>query len=249
MKLVQRLSLSAERFRIIHGMTRLILVRHGETEWNRQLCFQGQVDVPLNATGHEQALRVARRLADGDPVHRVVSSDLVRARQTAEPLAELLARRGLPDPVAIAGLREQSFGIVDGMSVDEIKRRHPAAWNAWIDYRADYAFEGGESTRHFHARVMAALRALVLAHPGETVVAVTHGGVLDMVWRSARALSLDGPRVTHIPNGGVNRVQVHVDVDPHRLDILDWADIAHLDGMPPQPVYDQARLAQIRQRV
>lgn len=229
-------------------MTRLILVRHGETDWNRELRFQGQVDVPLNATGREQAQRVARRLAR-DEVHQIVTSDLSRARQTAEPLAELLARRGAPDPLAHSGLREQSFGLVDGMSVDEIKRVHPAAWNRWVDFEADYAFEDGESTRHFHARVIAALRELVLAHAGKTLVVVTHGGVLDMVWRSAHRLPLDGPRQSHIPNGGVNRVHAHVDVDPHRLDVLEWADIAHLDGMPPQPVYDQARLAQIRQRV
>ena len=229
-------------------MTRLILVRHGETDWNRELRFQGQVDVPLNATGHEQARRVARRLGD-DEVHQVISSDLARARQTAEPLSELLARRGAPDSRVHAGLREQSFGLVDGMSVDEIKRLHPAAWNQWVGFEADYAFEGGESTRHFHARVMAALRDVALEHAGQNVVVVTHGGVLDMVWRSVRALGLDGPRQSHIPNGGVNRVQVVADVDPHRLDILEWADIAHLDGMPPQPVYDQARLAEIRQRV
>jgi probable phosphoglycerate mutase len=229
-------------------MTRLILVRHGETEWNRELRFQGQVDVPLNATGHEQAQRVANWLAS-DPLDRVISSDLARARQTAQPLASLLTRRGVPEPTTHAGLREQSFGIVDGMRVDEIKRQYPAAWNDWIEFRADYAFDDGESTRQFHTRVTAALRDLVQAYAGQTVVVVTHGGVLDMVWRSARGLPLDGPRQTHIPNGGVNRVQVHGDAEPHRLDILEWAAIAHLDGMPPQPVYDQARLAQIRQRV
>jgi probable phosphoglycerate mutase len=229
-------------------MTRLILVRHGETDWNRELRFQGQVDVPLNDVGREQARRVAERLGRDQP-HRVVTSDLSRARQTGEPLAELLARRGAPDPLELPALREQNFGVVDGMSVDDIKRQHPQAWNRWIEFEADYAFDGGESTRRFHQRVVQGLRTLVEAHPGQILVVVTHGGVLDMVWRSARALPLDGPRQSHIPNGGVNRLQVHVDADPHRLDILEWADIAHLDGMPPQPVYDQARLAQIRQRV
>ena len=229
-------------------MTRLILVRHGETDWNRELRFQGQVDIALNDVGHEQARRVADRLGR-EELARVVSSDLSRARQTAEPLAELLARRGAPDPLQLPALREQSFGVVDGMSVDEIKRQHPKAWNRWIEFQSDYAFDGGESTRAFHRRVVQGLRALVEQHSGQTVVVVTHGGVLDMVYRSARALSLDGPRQSHIPNGGLNRLQVHVDADTHRLDILDWADIAHLEGMPQQPVYDQARLAEIRQRV
>lgn len=229
-------------------MTRLILVRHGETDWNRQLRFQGQVDVPLNANGRAQAQRVARRLG-GEPLHRVVSSDLSRARQTAEPLAELLARRGGPDPLVLPGLREQAFGVVDGLSVDEIKQRHPLAWNRWIAFEADYAFDGGESTRGFHERVLAALRELALAHADQTLAVVTHGGVLDMVWRSARALPLYGPRETHIPNGGLNHVQVEWAGEEHRLAIVQWADVAHLEGLPPQPVYDQARLARIRQPV
>ncbi|MFT3719420.1 histidine phosphatase family protein [Pseudorhodoferax sp.] len=229
-------------------MTRLILVRHGETDWNRQLRFQGQVDVPLNATGHEQAWRVARRLGEA-PVDRVVSSDLARARQTAGPLAEALARRGAADPIETPLLREQSFGVVDGMSVDEIKRQHPAAWNAWLGFDADWAFDGGESTRSFHARVLQGLRELVEAHAGQTLVVVTHGGVLDMVWRAARALPLHGPRQTLIPNAGLNQVQVHVEQAAHRLAIVDWADVTHLEDMPPQPVYDQARLAEIRRRV
>jgi probable phosphoglycerate mutase len=229
-------------------MTRLILVRHGETEWNRQLRFQGQVDVPLNATGHEQARRVAQSLAEGE-VHAVVSSDLARARQTAMPLVEHLARRGGPALIESAALREQSFGCVDGMGVDEIKQQHPAAWNQWVAFQADFAFDGGESTRRFHARVLQGLREVADAHRGQTLVVVTHGGVLDMVWRSARALSLDGPRETHIPNGGINRLQWSLDGAPAGWQILDWANIAHLEGMPPQPVYDQARLAQMRQRV
>lgn len=229
-------------------MTRLILVRHGETEWNRQLRFQGQVDVPLNATGHEQARRVAQSLAAGE-VHAVVSSDLARARQTAMPLVEHLAHRGGPALIESAALREQSFGCVDGMRVDEIKQQHPGAWNQWVAFQADFAFDGGESTRRFHARVLQGLREVADAHRGQTLVVVTHGGVLDMVWRSVRTLSLDGPRETHIPNGGINRLQCASDGAPAGWQILDWADIAHLEGMPPQPVYDQARLAQMRQRV
>ena len=76
-------------------MTELILLRHGETEWNRELRFQGQVDVPLNATGHAQAQRLAQRLA-GEPIDHLVSSDLSRARQTADPFArQVQASRGI----------------------------------------------------------------------------------------------------------------------------------------------------------
>ncbi len=227
-------------------MTQLILVRHGETDWNRELRFQGQVDVPLNDTGHEQARRVALRLGN-ETVHRVISSDLARARQTATPIAQHFAATG--GLLETDSLREQNFGVIDGMRVDDIKRQYPDAWNRWIEFNADHAFDGGESTRQFHARVMQGLRALVANHIGQTLVVVTHGGVLDMVYRSARGLSLDGPRQSEIPNGGLNHVRVSVDDATHRLDIKRWADIAHLADMPPQPVYDQARLAAIRQRV
>jgi 2,3-bisphosphoglycerate-dependent phosphoglycerate mutase len=221
-------------------MTELILIRHGETDWNRELRFQGQVDVPLNATGHEQALRVARRLA-GSTVHHIYCSDLLRTRETADPSATELALQLVPD----AGLREQNFGAVDGMRVDDIKAQHAEAWDQWIRFDADYAFTGGESTRQFHTRVMQSLRRIAAAHPGQTLLVVTHGGVLDMVFRTARGLDLSGPRQSEIPNGGLNRVRLADDI----FEILEWADTGHLNDMPPQPVYDQSKLAQSAAKV
>ena len=97
-------------------MTELILIRHGETDWNRELRFQGQVDVPLNATGLEQARRVAQRLlAERFGVEHLVCSDLLRTRQTAEPAAQALLPHLSLDAVADPGLREQNFGVVDGL--------------------------------------------------------------------------------------------------------------------------------------
>ena len=125
------------------------------------------------------------------------------------------------------------------MRVDDIKARHPEDWAQWIRFEADYAFAGGESTRQFHARVMAAVRGLVLAHTGQTLVVVTHGGVLDMIYRTARALPLSGPRQSEIPNAGLNRVRITGEA----IAILAWADTQHLADMPPQPRYDQTSLA------
>jgi probable phosphoglycerate mutase len=214
-------------------MTELILLRHGETDWNRELRFQGHVDVGLNTIGLEQAQRLARRLA-GERADRLYASDLLRARQTAQPVASALDLATVSD----AALREQSFGQVDGMSVDDIKARHPQAWEGWLRFHEDYCMPEGESTRQFHARVMDAVHRLVAAHPGETLVVVTHGGVLDMIYRTARSLGLNGPRQSDIPNAGLNRVRVR----EGGIDILAWADIAHLADMPPQPVYDQKKL-------
>ena len=215
-------------------MTELVLIRHGETDMNRELRFQGQVNVGLNAIGHAQARRLATRMR-GEPADAVYVSDLLRARQTAEPIGGELALA----PVAESGLREQHFGRVDGMRVEEIQREHPDAWAGWLRFEEDFAMPEGESTRAFHARVMAAVRQLVAAHPGQTVVVVTHGGVLDMIYRTARSLGLSGPRQSEIPNAGLNRIRVREGA----MDILTWADTRHLADLPPQPVYDQRKFA------
>ena len=220
-------------------MTELILIRHGETDWNRELRFQGQLDVPLNATGLEQARRLAERLA-AQPLDALVSSDLQRALQTARALAQ---RTGHAEPLLEAGLREQHFGMVEGLRVPEIQQQHPEAWAQWIRFDEHYAFDGGECIRDFHARVLAAVQGVAQRHAGQTVAVVTHGGVLDMVYRSARGLSLSGPRVSEIPNAGINRVRLR----DGAIEILDWADTRHLADLPPQPVYDQQRLARGRE--
>ncbi|HPH13166.1 MAG TPA: histidine phosphatase family protein [Burkholderiaceae bacterium] len=215
-------------------MTELILVRHGETDWNRELRFQGQSDVPLNAVGHEQARRVGVCLA-GETVHHLVCSDLTRTRQTAMPAALQLGLDSLPD----AALREQNFGVVDGLRIEDIKAQFPDALQQWVKFQADYSFGGGESTRHFHPRVMKALWRLAAAYPAQTLLVVTHGGVLDMVYRTAQALPLNGPRQADIPNGGINRVRM----SGAEVQILSWAETQHLADMPPQPIYDQTRSA------
>ncbi len=124
------------------------------------------------------------------------------------------------------------------MRVEDIKAQHPQAWAGWLLFKEDYGMPGGETTRQFHARVMDAVNRLVAAHRGETLVVVTHGGVLDMIYRTARSLGLSGPRQSDIPNAGLNRVRVR----EGGVDILTWADTAHLADLPPQPVYDQQKL-------
>lgn len=208
-------------------MTELLFIRHGETDWNRQQRFQGQIDVPLNATGQAQAQRLATRLA-GDRHDRFFVSDLLRARQTAAPLAATWGH----EPVAMAGLREQNFGVLEGLDVPTIKAQHADLWRNWLLHRADFCLPGGESLRQFHARVTDTVRELAgLARPGQRLAVVTHGGVLDMLWRSAHGLSLDGLRECDIPNTGINRLR-WVDGALH---IEQWADAGHLQGLPDQP--------------
>jgi probable phosphoglycerate mutase len=207
-------------------MTELIFIRHGETDWNRQQRFQGQIDVPLNATGHLQAQRLAEALA-GERFDLLLSSDLQRARQTIAPLERQHARPAL----AQADWREQGFGVLEGLSVDEIKARHPQLWAHWLRHDADYSLPEGESVRRFHARVVDAVRALARQHEGHRLLIVTHGGVLDMLWRTVHGHPLHGPRACAIPNTGINRLRWRAG----SLDLERWADDSHLAGLPEQP--------------
>ena len=200
-------------------MTELLFIRHGLTDWNLQLRFQGQTDIPLNAEGHAQAARLAARLAP-ERHDALFSSDLQRARETAAPLAAAWRT----DVGTLPGFREQNFGLLEGLDVPTIQATHPELWAQWLVHRADFALPGGESLRQFHARVMAALQALADEQAGRHVAVVTHGGVLDMLWRSAKGISLDGLRDCAIPNTGINRLRWR----DGRLEILNWADDAHL---------------------
>jgi len=217
-------------------ITDLILIRHGETDWNRELRFQGHIDVPLNDLGHEQARRLGLRVA-GEPVQHLVCSDLMRAQQTAAPAAQQL---GL-DVVTSAALREQHFGVVEGMRADEIQQLHPRAWEDWLQFREDHAMPEGESALQFHARIIEALGRIAAMHAGRQLMIVTHGGVLDMVWRTARGLGLNGPRQSEIPNAGFNRIRIADPAHPEVIEIVDWADTRHLADLPAQPTYDQSR--------
>ena len=195
--------------------------------------------MPLNATGLEQARRVALRLqTEAFGIDHLVCSDLLRTRQTAEPSAQALLPHLCVDAVADPGLREQHFGVVDGLRVQDVKTEHAQAWERWVRFEADYAMPGGETTRQFHTRVMDAVRRIAQQYAGQTVLVITHGGVLDMVWRTAHGLGLDGPRQSDIPNAGLNRVRV----DGSAIEVLHWADTRHLQDLPAQPVYDQTKL-------
>ncbi len=203
-------------------MTRFLFIRHGETDSNRQHRFQGQIDVPLNANGRLQAARLAERLA-GEPADALYTSDLGRARQTAAALAAVWALPAQP----LAAFREQAFGILEGMEVSAVPSLHPELWRQWLDHQADFALPGGESLVQLSHRVLAAVRDLAQRHDAGTVAVVTHGGVLDTLWRHAQALPLHGRRECEIPNTGINRLHWR----EGRLVLETWADAAHLAGL------------------
>lgn len=212
-------------------MMDLWLVRHGETDFNRELRFQGHLDAPLNALGLQQAQRLGVHLGAQGALPLVVS-DLLRTRQTAQPLATQWQTVALPDAL----WREQSFGVIEGLTLDEVREHHPDVVQGWRRHDPDFAPEGGESRHQFHARVMQAVQALLAqsARQGwSSAVVVSHGGVLDMIYRSATGQSLAGPRECLIPNVGLS----HVRTDGERFEIVQWGQTAHLDGLPPSAVY------------
>lgn len=219
-------------------MIDLWLVRHGETDWNRELRFQGHLDAPLNALGLRQAQRLGQHLAERGP-RPLLASDLLRTRQTADPLASQWRTPALPETL----WREQSFGVIEGLTFQEVQERHPEIVQGWRSLDPDFAPEGGESRRQFHARVMQAVQRLIercLQQGWRTSVVVSHGGVLDMIYRSATGQSLAGPRECPIPNAGLN----HVRTDGVRFEIVQWAQTYHLQGLPPSAVYPAASPSQ-----
>ena len=155
----------------------MLLLRHGQSTWNAERRWQGLADVPLSETGRAQA-RAAGEALRGEGLEGAVSSDLARARETAEIIAEVL---GL-GPVEIVGeLRERDVGQWSGLTTDDIEARWPGQLDSWRAATLK-VIPGGEGD--ITDRVMAAVEGVVASHPGRTVLAVTHGGVLRTVERA-----------------------------------------------------------------
>lgn len=201
--------------------TALLLIRHGETAWNAEHRIQGQLDIPLSPLGMLQASRLAECLSS-EPIDAVYSSELSRAWLTAAPVAE---RLGL-DIIAEPRLRERSFGFFEGLTLDEIAERHPVDFARWRARDPAWQLDGGESGQQLIERVLAAVGDITARHAGRTVALVSHGGVLDVVYRTARSLAWHAPREHQMLNAAVNRLTASA--LPLSLVIERWSDIAHL---------------------
>jgi len=163
-------------------MTRLLLIRHAESEWNAQKRWQGRADPPLSPTGRREAARAADALRG--EVDVVVASPQVRARDTARIIAEAL---GLPDVATDDDLCEIDVGAFSGLTIEEVEQRYPAELAAWRTREADIAAPGGETRRALVERVNVAIRRIASAHAGTRVLVLTHGGVIGSLERSLDA--------------------------------------------------------------
>lgn len=200
-------------------VTRIIAIRHGETDWNAQSRLQGQTDIPLNARGLAQAAALSAALGH-ESVACVYCSDLSRAAQTARALAEPL---GWPCTVDI-GLRERGFGVMEGHTYREIDERWPEWSQRWRVRDPEFEPPEGESLNRFHGRVLDTVGRLAAAHAGECIVLVTHGGVLDSLYRAATHVELNAPRSWHLGNAAINRL-LHTG---EGLALVGWDDRHHL---------------------
>jgi broad specificity phosphatase PhoE len=185
-------------------VTRILLVRHGETDWNLDRRLQGHADRPLNDTGRDQARALAEELAD-EPLDAVYSSDLARASETARVVAQA---RGL-EVTTLAELRERHFGTWEGLSDDEIHER-------FSEEIANGTLGDGEPREEMDRRVLEALERIAAAHPGGTVLVVSHGGPLRAVLRHCE---VDG--VERVENCHVLRLEAR-DGHPREIAETQW---------------------------
>jgi broad specificity phosphatase PhoE len=152
-----------------------VLIRHGQSTWNRDHRIQGQLDPPLSDEGRRQAEMVARRFA-GRFFAGFYSSDLKRAFETAEAIGAAIGRKPEPEPL----LREIFLGDWEGLRTEEIAERFPEAWASWVEEPDWDLVPGGEGGANFDARVGAALDGIFRRHSQGDVLVVTHGGVIQI---------------------------------------------------------------------
>jgi len=201
--------------------TTLIVIRHGETPWNREKRMQGTTDTLLSDVGRAQAQALGRRLA-GHGFTALYSSDLSRARDTARAIAEHSGHEVVTD----TRLQERRFGIFEGLTAAEIQSRYPDEHARFVSRDPEYAVPGGESARVFTQRCLGCLAAIADRHRGEAVVVVTHGLVLDSLYRSAHDLDHGAQRPVPLINASLNRFGYCGGA--WRLEL--WGDISHLSA-------------------
>ena len=168
-------------------MATLVLVRHGETDWNRDNRFQGHADPPLNDTGRAQARALAAELRN-EPIAALYTSPLVRAAETAAILGEPLGLEPLTDP----SLKEVDVGSWSGLTRTDIERRFPDGFARWLAH--GHGWDDGETYAELGERVVAGLLTIGARHADASVLAVTHGGPIRSALAAAESVSFGTAR-------------------------------------------------------
>jgi probable phosphoglycerate mutase len=205
-------------------ITRFCLIRHGETDWNAARRLQGHTDIALNARGLVQAEQMARALKSIDLQFDVLyTSDLQRAAKTAQAIEVLFNSCAIRN----AALRERHLGALQGLTTDEAPLREPDLWKSHLSRNIEERLCNGESIQQFANRIKSALEAIRMQHVGKTILLVSHGGALDMMYRIASNQPLDADKAVTVPNASLNWIS-H---DGTSWKVDDWADTSHLKDL------------------
>ena len=210
-------------------LIRLLLVRHGQTEWNSNGRFMGQMDIPLDGTGLRQVQAVAHRLRVEQPAI-IYTSDLQRALHTAKYIQTAIAdyRQAPPPPLASdARLREMYFGNWEGLTYSEIQSSQPLQLKAWEADLLNFRPPGGENLRQMGERVSEFLDEIMLAHPGETVMLVAHGGTFEALAMVHLGFKTDKVWQLRMSNTGISEFSCY----PAGATLDRWNDTGHLEGL------------------
>jgi 2,3-bisphosphoglycerate-dependent phosphoglycerate mutase len=198
--------------------THIILVRHGQTEWNDGARFQGHLDSPLTADGIAQAEAIGRRISK-ELIAAIYSSDLGRAKHTAE----LIARETRLPVQEDVRLRERSLGVFQGLNRKEAGERYPADMQRYLSRDPQFIVPNGESVVQHFEKGFAALEEIAARHGGHRVVVVTHGGLVQGLFRYVTGLGFEARRRFAIRNAAYN-VFIRSEIG---WSLETWGDIAH----------------------
>ena len=205
--------------------TTILLIRHGETAWNAGRRLQGHIDIALNEAGLAQACALGQALAD-EPLAAILASDLQRAQQTAQAVADVKDLPVQTDPL----LRERCYGAFEGLLYADIATRYPHEYAQWQSRQIDAVMPSGErdaeSFRQFYVRANGAIARWARQYEGQTIAIVAHGGVLECAYREAVGMTLDSPRDFQVQNASVNRFS-YAD---GKLHLVHWGNIEHLSA-------------------
>ena len=204
---------------------RVLLVRHGETVWNQENRWQGQADTPLSETGYDQARQLARRLQNEErPIRAIYTSDLSRARDTADILGQVLG----VTPLETAAWREMDIGTWSGLTTSEVATRHAEEW-ARLRQGEDLPRGGGETFAQFQGRLLQSSQRFIRDHRGEQIIVVTHGGAVRAFLLHCRGLDMNQfGQIEKIGNTGISEVSLFPNGE---TEIHSINSIAHLDGV------------------
>ncbi|MDJ0814761.1 MAG: histidine phosphatase family protein [Desulfobacterales bacterium] len=206
--------------------TTLLIIRHGETVWNAEQRFQGHEDSPLNETGRRQVAALGKRMKnmkfDG-----MISSDLGRTRETAAIITNFTGHSVELD----SRLRERNYGVLEGLTVDEIMQEHSDVLDQLKKGDPDYLPPEGETHRQHYRRNIAFFEEVLQQRCETTIAVVAHGGVLDSIFRYISGLSLAHPRCFIAANASLTIVSHGIFYSTPRWVLETWCETGHLDGI------------------